>query len=412
VPWFLYYALKQLFPSKKKISFFSLISIIGVSMGVGILLIVQSVMNGFGENIRTQLTKYQGDIVINAYGGIANWQKLQEHLSNHETISGVSPYVDSLSLVQSQSATTFTVMKGVDPNSFSNLLGSSEAQLDINFTELDDYSVLMGIGLAQALNVSEGDMISVFSPNFIENIQYDEVLLPVEFHIQRLVSTGSPKIDEKLLLGNIRSVQELSDFGDKISGINLRLASGQNLDQVEQALIDVVRSFDGSLYLSTWKDLNKDFLFVVEQEKRIISFIIIFIILVASFSIAVALTLNVVRKTREIGLLCAMGAQSWQVMLSFCCQGLIIGLLGSFLGMLFSWVCLENRQLILELYTRLTNSDSNFIGVYDIYTIPVRYMLSDYIGIFILTLLIALGASMVPAIKASRLNPSLALKND
>ena len=381
-------------------------------MGVGILLIVQSVMNGFGENIRTQLTKYQGDIVINAYGGIANWQKLQEHLSNRETISGISPYVDSLSLVQSQSATTFTVMKGVDPNSFSNLLGSSEAQLDINFTELDDYSVLMGIGLAQALNVSEGDMISVFSPSFIENIQYDEVLLPVEFHVQRLVSTGSPKIDEKLLLGSIRSVQELSDFGDKISGINLRLASGQNLDLVEQELIDVVGSFDGSLYLSTWKDLNKDFLFVVEQEKRIISFIIIFIILVASFSIAVALTLNVVRKTREIGLLCAMGAQSWQVMLSFCCQGLIIGLLGSFFGMLFSWVCLENRQLILELYTHLTNSDSNFIGVYDIYTIPVRYMLSDYIGIFILTLLIALGASLVPAIKASRLNPSLALKNE
>ena len=381
-------------------------------MGVGILLIVQSVMNGFGENIRTQLTKYQGDIVINAYGGIANWQKLQEHLSNQETISGISPYVDSLSLVQSQSATTFTVMKGVDPNSFSNLLGSSEAQLDINFTELDDYSVLMGIGLAQALNVSEGDMISVFSPSFIENIQYDEVLLPVEFHVQRLVSTGSPKIDEKLLLGSIRSVQELSDFGDKISGINLRLASGQNLDLVEQELIDVVGSFDGSLYLSTWKDLNKDFLFVVEQEKRIISFIIIFIILVASFSIAVALTLNVVRKTREIGLLCAMGAQSWQVMLSFCCQGLIIGLLGSFFGMLFSWVCLENRQFILELYTHLTNSDSNFIGVYDIYTIPVRYMLSDYIGIFILTLLIALGASLVPAIKASRLNPSLALKNE
>ena len=68
-------------------------------------------------------------------------------------------------------------MKGVDPNSFSNLFGSSEAQLDIKFTELDDYSVLMGIGLAQSLNVSEGDTISVFSPSFIENIQYDEVII-------------------------------------------------------------------------------------------------------------------------------------------------------------------------------------------------------------------------------------------
>ena len=381
-------------------------------MGVGILLIVQSVMNGFGENIRTQLTKYHGEIVINSYGGLSDWQRLLEHLSNNDSIVGISPYVDSLTLLQSQSATTFTVMKGINPDSFSDMFASADSQSNFKLTELDDYSVLMGIGLAQSLNISEGDTVSVFSPSFIENMKYDEVILPVEYTVQQLVSTGSPKIDEKLLLGSIRGVQELSEYGDKISGINLRLVPGHNLDQVVQEITDGIRDLDQRLYLSTWKDLNKDFLFVVEQEKRIISFIIIFIILVASFSIAVALTLNVVRKTREIGLLCALGAQSWQVMLSFCCQGLIIGLLGSFFGMLFSWFCLENRQSILELYVRLTKSDSNFIGVYDIYSIPVQYLLSDYIAIFMLTLLIALGASLIPAIKASRLNPSLALKNE
>ena len=412
MPWFLYYALKQLFPNKKKISFFSLISIIGVSLGVCILLVVQGVMNGFGDNIRKQLTKYDGEVRLYSYSGIAHWETVIDHLSLDPDIKGLAPYVDSPSLVQSDSASAFTLMRGIDLNSFMHVFSFEDCDVVGLRSELDDYSVLMGAGLAQSLNVSVGQSISVFSPNFIENMKEDEVLLPLEFTVKALIKTGSPNLDKQLLLGTIRSVQDLSERGNTISGINVRLEPRVDLDQKQGEISETIASLDAGIYLSTWRDLNKDLLFVVEQEKNIISFIIVFIIIVASFSIAVALTLSVVRKTKEIGLLCALGAKSWQILLSFCLQGFIIGFIGSILGMLLSWLCLENRQLILELYTWLTNSDTSIIGVYDIYSIPVRYIQSDYWNIFALTLFIAFGASIIPAIKASRLNPAEALRND
>ena len=412
VPWFLYYALKQLFPSKRKLSFFSFISILGVSLGVCILLIVQSVMNGFGDNIRKQLTRYQGEITIQAQEGISDWLAIKDHLSENLLVEGVSPYVDSPLLVRSQSASTFTLIRGIDKRMFSSVFPLDQATVSGSIDLLDDFSVIMGVGLAQSLNVSVGQTISVFSPTFIESFNNDEVILPIDYTVRALIQTGSPKLDAQLLLGTIRSVQELAAFENKVSGVNLRLAPKANLLDTKMELMESCSAFKQPLTFSTWKDFNQDLLFVIEQEKNLISFIIIFIILVASFSIAVALTLSVVRKTKEIGLLCAMGAKSWQIMLTFCLQGFTIGFIGSLIGMVLSWICLENRQVILEFYTQTTGRDSSFIGIYDIYSIPVEYRFSDYLNIFVLTLIIALGASIVPAIKAARLNPAEALRYD
>ena len=118
---------------------------------------------------------------------------------------------------------------------------------------------------------------------------------------------------------------------------------------------------------------------MIEQEKRVISFIIIFIILVASFSIAIALMMAVIRKTREIGLLVAMGARPHQVAYSFCFQGFVIGLVGTVVGILMAVICLYYRRAILSAYADITNTQTNFLGQYDVYEIPVHYLVSDFI---------------------------------
>jgi len=158
-------------------------------------------------------------------------------------------------------------------------------------------------------------------------------------------------------------------------------------------------------------DMNADLLFILEQEKMVISFIIIFIILVASFSIAVALTLSVIRKTREIGLLNALGAESWQIALCFCLQGLFIGLVGSILGILFAYLVLENRDALFGAYLWIMNSnDVQFLGVYDLYSIPVKYLWKDFYQVLILSTIISFSAALVPALKAAKLKPSEALR--
>ena len=166
-----------------------------------------------------------------------------------------------------------------------------------------------------------------------------------------------------------------------------------------------------SLLVKNWMDRNTDLLFILEQEKMVISFIIIFIILVASFSIAVALTLSVIRKTREIGLLNALGAESWQIALCFCLQGLFIGLVGSLSGIAFALLVLENRDVLFGAYLWLMNSnDVQFLGVYDLYSIPVKYLWKDFIQVFLLSLIISFSAALIPALKAAKLKPSEALR--
>ena len=158
-------------------------------------------------------------------------------------------------------------------------------------------------------------------------------------------------------------------------------------------------------------DMNADLLFILEQEKMVISFIIIFIILVASFSIAVALTLSVIRKTREIGLLNALGAESWQIALCFCLQGLFIGLVGSVSGIAFAFLVLENRDALFGAYLWLMNSsDVQFLGVYDLYEIPVKYLWKDFVQVFVLSTIISFSAALIPALKAAKLKPSEALR--
>ena len=113
--WYLYYALKQLFPSKKVISYFSMISIIGVALGVSVLIIVQSVMNGFGENIRRHLAKTHGDIIIySSEGLLQDWGGLFEELSSDKSIKQVSPYIESILMVQSEFSTAFPYIRGIN----------------------------------------------------------------------------------------------------------------------------------------------------------------------------------------------------------------------------------------------------------------------------------------------------------
>ncbi|MGB0344673.1 MAG: ABC transporter permease, partial [Coraliomargarita sp.] len=162
----------------------------------------------------------------------------------------------------------------------------------------------------------------------------------------------------------------------------------------------------------SWRESSRDFLFVIEQEKRVISFIIIFIILVAAFSIAIALTMAVLRKTREIGLLVAMGARPLEVACSYCWQGFIIGTTGTVLGIGMALLALHFRGPILGAYMRFSDSSAGFLGVYDVYEIPVHYLASDFAMVTFFAVLISTLAGLVPAFRAARLKPAEALRSE
>ncbi len=412
MPWFIYYALKQLFPTGKWISFFSFISIIGVSLGVCVLLIVQSVMNGFGENIRERLTRTQGEIIVYSDQSIVDWRSIHAQLTTSSCIKGVVPFVENIAMIQSDSSSAFPIARGVDLDAQNTILPVENFIIEGDISELDDYTVFLGIKLAKQLKTPIGSIVSVYSPSSLKQLKEDEIIFPTEYTVAGFITTGSPQFDGQLILGTLAGFQELLDVGDTVNGFNVKLKKGEDLDAAKQLIVEQMDAFSMPLNVLTWIDLNEDFLYVVEQEKAIISFIIIFILLVASFSIAVALTLSVIRRTREIGLLSSLGAQSWQIAACFCFQGLIIGILGSFLGVISAYTFLENRDAIFSMYVALTQADLAFLGVYDLYSIPVKYLRSDFIDVFVISLTVSFLAAIIPAYRAAKLKPSNALRNE
>ena len=410
MPWYLYHALKQLFPSGRFFSFFSLVSIMGVMLGVCVLIIVQSVMNGFGEGIRKRLVETEGDIRIRSSEVIYDWRKYYDLLEAQEKVMAVSTFAEGVIMLQHQNRPQFPMIRGINPWEEDQVVPLEKFITMGSMREFDDGGVFLGEGLAHTLRAGPGSTVEVFTPLMLERLKEDEVLLPREFKVIGLFRTGSPAVDGNTMISTMRVMQELYGLEDGVHGMLLRLRPGVEAFQYARQLENEV--LRPGLSAVSWLESNRDFLFVVEQEKRIISFILIFIILVASFSIAIALMMAVIRKTREIGLLVAMGARPRQVAYSFCFQGFVIGSLGTLCGILMALVCLHYRRPILTAYTKLTQSEVNFLGVYDVYEIPVHYLAGDFITVTCFAIGISTLAGLLPAFRAARLKPADALRSE
>ena len=347
---------------------------------------------------------------------LQDWGVLFDELSRDPSIKSVSPYIESILMVQSEEGTAFPFIRGMSTqnNASENLaIPINEFIVAGNFDSLNDETIFLGVPLANQLNVSIGDSVALYSPKLLEYLTEEEWLFPKEFTVAGLIQTGSPKLDENLVIGSLGGTQDLLEADSAITGflINLWNADEDSIESAKNSLQERVIAYDESLSVKNWMDMNADLLFILEQEKMVISFIIIFIILVASFSIAVALTLSVIRKTREIGLLNALGAESWQIALCFCLQGLFIGLVGSVSGIAFAFLVLENRDALFGAYLWLMNSnDVQFLGAYDLYEIPVKYLWKDFLQVFVLSAVISFCAALIPALKAAKLKPADALR--
>ena len=410
MPWYIYHALKQLFPSGRFFSFFSLMSIVGVMLGVCVLVIVQSVMNGFGEGIRSRLVETQGDIRIRSDEVIYDWEEQSELLLSEEYVIGVAPFAEGVVMLQHGNRPQFPMIRGIDPIAELGVIPLQKFLTFGNLDEFDDDGVFLGEGLARTLKAGPGSVVEVFTPLMLERLKQDEVLLPREFTVIGLFRTGSPQVDGNTMISTLRVMQELYGLEDGVHGLVLKLRPGAKADQFANHLEG--RVLRPGLRAISWIDSNREFLFVIEQEKRVISFIIIFIILVASFSIAIALMMAVLRKTREIGLLVAMGGRPHQVAYSFCFQGFVIGTLGTAVGIALAVICLHYRSPILAGYAWLTNSQVNFLGQYDVYEIPVHYLMSDFVVVTCFAVFISTLAGLLPALRAARLKPADALRSE
>lgn len=422
MPWSLYLALKQLFPSGRKLSFFSVLSIAGVSLGVCLLIVVLSVMNGFQKEIRDKIVETTGHLRVEAGSVIYDYDGIMEALLGLEyrgekVIRAVSPYAYGFVIVQNRSVPVFPAIRGVDIAYEAEIVPFNKFLISGSVDDLDNDSVIISSGLARKIGARQGDVLELASPLIIEKLKEDELMLPREVRVVGIFETGWTVIDNNTLFCTLTLMQEFYGLEDGIHGLTVRLVDGydEEVDLITGKVNELLRQgedFPMGVRAFSWLDLNRDFLFVLQLEKSVMFFLLLFVILVSAFAITSTLLITVVRKTKEIGLLAAMGAKPGGLVACYTFQGFILGVGGATLGIALALLALANRNEIVGFVAKIFNKEEALIRFYRFTHLPAHYQRDDFLWVVLCAIIISTLAGLIPAFRASRMKPASALRDE
>jgi lipoprotein-releasing system permease protein len=405
LPWFLHLALRQLFPPGKRFPAFATVSILGVGLGVASLLIVQTVMNGFGEEHRLRIRESFGDCQVIGAAPIERPEALAKQLATNPEVASATPYAEGPSLARNGDFSGIAQVRGIDPSD-----PAQPARKYVHggsFDDLDDGRIILGAGLARALRVRVGDRIEIWSPAMAERAEKGKAPLPAEFEVCAVIVTGFTEVDNAAALIPLRRFREIWNLGPRAHGLTLRLKD----PALAEATAGRLAVGHPELRFRPWQDIKKDFLAAIRFEKTMLFFLMFIITLVASFSIGSTLFSAVIRRSREVGVLASLGAARWQVVALFGLQGLLIGALGTLLGFVLTWTILAFRDGILSMINRLFGGGDMVANIYLFSKVPLHYDASDFVIASAFTLLTTAIAGLVPALWAAGRKPSEAMRD-
>jgi len=408
MPWYLYLALKQLFPTGRRFPFFTAISVLSVALGVMLLVVVLGVMGGFGFQIRRMIVDTEGEIQIKARGLVGDYRGVVKRVEAVPGVAGATPYAAGILMVQYRNKPAFPQMRGLDTTSVERVVSLGKFVTSGSLDALDDDSVILSEGLAEALGINVGESLDVYTPLMLARKDV-EVILPHSVRVVGVLRIGHQQLDSSTVYCTLRLAQDLYGLVRDVHGINVRLQPGANEDEVAGRINAVlppdVRAF-------SWMDSFADFLWVLQLEKNMMTFVLLFVVLVAAFLTMSLLLVLVLKKTREIGLLGALGASRRQIALCFCLQGVAIGVVGTLVGLVFGFTVLHYRNDLVHALTRLTGGQELLARFYQFSELPAHSELRDVVIIVVAALVLSTLAGIIPAVMAARLKPVEALRSE
>lgn len=411
MPWPLYLALKQLFPSGKKFPFFTAISVMGVALGVALLIVSISVMGGFGHQIREMIVDTQGEVQVRGYGLVAQPEALQEKIATVPGVVASTPFAEGVAMLEYDQQPVYPMIQGVDVDQVDEVVPLRRFVRLGDMDDLDDDSVILSSQLALSVGARLGSVVEVYSPLLLEKMKSDEVMLPRELEVVGIFEVGHQQLDSSVVLVTLRTMQDLYGLGQSVHGVNVKIAEDADADEMASR-INVAIGTQSNATARSWIEANEDFLFVLQLEKNMIFFLLVFIIIVAAFSVTSSLLISVVRKTREIGLLGALGAKPREVAACFCFQGFLIGVAGTGVGLALGFTFLHFRNDMIRIFTELTGSEEVLTRFYQFSQLPAHSSREDVTLIIVCAVVISTLAGLLPAWNAARLKPVEALRSE
>ena len=426
LPFSFFLALRYLKPKRTFLSIITLISILGVMLGVTVLILVISVMTGFDRELRQKVMEFDAHILVTTEDVLRDWRTLKAKIDSTPDVVATAPFIQGPVIIEFENRRLAPMIRGVDPAQEEKVIPLhkfiKEGKLD-----LEGESTVLGIELARKLRVKVGDKITVYSPGNLgqvldelkklENAKGDaekkavnqlrEVVLPKELTVTGIYETGHYLHDSEFLLVPIYIAQELYNLGDALHGITVKTVDPYGAERVKNAIEQFLEPPE---FAQTWIDMNKQFFEAVRLERTVMFFLLFFIVVVAAFGIMSTLITVTVQKRREIGIVKALGANISQIIWIFLGQGTIVGLFGTLTGLGLGMTLIRYRNEFTHWLASTLHIEIFPREVYQFSELPAQVVPQDVWIICISAFLICSFAALIPAYFAARLDPVKALR--
>ena len=391
------------------ISVISLISVIGIALGMTVLITVLSVFNGFQREVRTRMLSAVAHVQISGLGEtLRDWSSVAASAAKHPHVVAAAPYVSAQGLLTSGGKVRGTFLRGIDPAQEGKV---SEIGAHMRSGTLDDlrsgeYNVALGAPLARALGVVVGDKVVLVAP---QGQVTPAGILPRlrQFTVTGIFEVGHYEIDAGLAVVHIEDAQRLYRMEGQVSGVRLKL---DDLFLARQVARDLLAQLPPEVSVSDWSQFNATYFRAVELEKRMMSLLLFFIIAIAAFNMVSSLFMVVKEKQADIAILRTMGASPGDVMRIFMVQGTLIGAMGVGCGIVFGILGAINVASIIAFIENLFHVKFMPQDVYQIADLPSQLQAGDVVLTAVVAFTLSILATLYPSYRASQVNPAEALR--
>jgi lipoprotein-releasing system permease protein len=393
------------------ISFISLISILGVALGVAALIVVLSVMNGFQTELRTRILGVASHVqVFGMDGALPDWPGAARDARTHPEVVAAAPFIEAQAMLTAGQTARGVMLRGIEPSLEDAVADFSPHMRSGKLEDLaaGRFGIILGRDLARNLRVQTGSKITVISPQ--------AAITPAGiiprfrvFTVVGVFDVGMYEYDASLALVHLTDAQRLYRMGDTVSGVRLKLRDLFDAPRVTRELSGMIRA---NAYLSNWTRSHASFFRAVQIEKNVMFIILSLIVAVATFNIVSTLVMAVTDKEADIAILRTLGARPGSIMAVFIIQGALIGAIGLILGVTGGVALASNVDVVVPFIERLLGTQILAKDVYAISNLPSELQWDDVAGVAGITFALALLATLYPSWRAARINPAEALRHE
>ncbi|HEY5652789.1 MAG TPA: ABC transporter permease [Pontiella sp.] len=416
LPFSLFLALKYLRPKRSMVSIITVLTMLGIMLGVAVLIVVLSVMTGFDDMHKEHMIKLDSHIQLSAQGGASFIvDPVLKELEKIPEITAAAPAIEGFVMMTRYGQAVTAMLRGIDPE-LEKRISDIDSYVVEGSLPLDDESVIIGNRLAMNLGANVGDTLTVYSAQCF--VSEDEIRLPSELNVSGIFSVGMYDVDSQFMLSSLSTARDVFAIDRGVQTLRIITKDPYQVEQTNRkirAVLDASAESDHSLgwlhllYPRSWMEIHQNLLSTLKVEKDMMFILLCGISLVATMSVTNTLITLCVQKTHEIGLLKALGFSNGQVVGTFFMLGSIQGFFGCLFGVgMGSWIS-ANLDLVLN-FLRRFNPGLMSAQFYQFTEMPSRTTLPDVLSVCLIVMVFSTLAGVLPAFRAAKMEPVDALR--